>query len=57
MAPYKMSGSDQPGSGGGKPAPDSYYAKGSAELATESALTLLKIQHVSSFHVASLCAP
>ncbi|EJK64215.1 hypothetical protein THAOC_15071 [Thalassiosira oceanica] len=40
-----MSGSDQPGSGGEKPATDSYYAKGSAELATESALTLLKIQH------------
>jgi len=48
MVPYKMSGSDQPESGGEKPATDSYYAKGSAELATESALTLLKIQHVSS---------
>ena len=27
-----------------------YYAKGSAELATESALTLAKIQHVSMFY-------
>ena len=31
-----------------------YYAKGSAELATESALTLAKIQHVSYFCIVIL---
>lgn len=34
----------QEGAGGGD-----YYAKGSAEAATESALTLQKIQHVSVY--------
>ena len=35
-------GNDVNAGGGGD-----YYAKGSAELATENALTLAKIQHVS----------